>query len=200
MCVNNGADIKKHSLSDDISEVVFTADQLEKIVSEVAIKITDRYRDKVLLNGEKLVILGVLNGSFQFVSDLVKKIDLPIEIEFMFASSYGNGTTSAGEVAVQIGKNPEVLDDPDTNIIIVEDIVDSGNTLAKLLTYMKNKNNKSVALCALFDKPERRETHVDVDFVGARVPNGFIVGYGLDYSEKYRNLPYVGILKKEIYE
>ena len=118
----------------------------------------------------------------------------------MFASSYGNGTVSGGEVNINVGKNPEVLDDPNTNIIIVEDIVDSGNTLSKLLCAMKAKNNKSVALCALFDKPERRKVDVKVDFLGARVPDEFIVGYGLDYDEKYRNLPYVGILKREIYE
>ena len=162
--------------------------------------ITEAYAEKVLVKKEKLVILGVLNGAFQFVSDLVKKIDLPIEIEFMFASSYGSGTKSTGEVTVKVGKNPEVLEDPDTNIIIVEDIVDSGNTLSRLLSVMREKGNKSVALCALFDKPERRETDVYVDFLGARVPDEFIVGYGLDYSEKYRNLPYVGILKREIYE
>ena len=118
----------------------------------------------------------------------------------MFASSYGNSTKSSGEVNIKVGKNPEVLDDPTANLIIVEDIVDSGNTLSRLLNVMKDKNNKSVALCALFDKPERRETEVNVEFLGARVPDEFIVGYGLDYCEKYRNLPYVGILKREIYE
>lgn len=188
------------SLKNDIEKVLFTEDELGTIVKKVADSITDVYADRVLNNGEKLVILGVLNGSFQFVSDLVKRIDLPLQIEFMFASSYGKKTESDGEVNISVGKNQEVLDDPDANIIIVEDIVDSGNTLSKLLQVMKTRNNKSVALCSLFDKPERRKVDVKVDFLGARVPDEFIVGYGLDYDEKYRNLPYVGVLKREIYE
>ena len=188
------------SLSDDISSILFSENQLDEIVKNVADKITEAYKEKVLNNNEKLVIIAILNGSFQFVSDLVKKIDLPLQIEFMFASSYGKSTKSSGEVNIKVGKNPEVLDDPNVNLIIVEDIVDSGNTLSKLLKVMKEKNNKSVALCALFDKPERRETEVEVEFLGAQVPDEFIVGYGLDYREKYRNLPYVGVLKREIYE
>ncbi len=189
-----------NSLSNDIASVLFSEKKLDEIVGKVALEITESYRDKVLKNGEKLVIIAILNGSFQFISDLAKKIDLPVQIEFMFASSYCNSTRSNGEVNIKVGKNPEVLEDPDTNIIIVEDIVDSGNTLSKLLKTVKDKGNKSVALCALFDKPERRETEVDVQFLGARVPDEFIVGYGLDYCEKYRNLPYVGILKREVYE
>lgn len=195
-CSNN----KTFCLSNDIDRVLFSEADLDAIVEDVAKRISERYSDNILVNNEKLVILGVLNGAFQFVSDLVKKIDLPIEIEFMFASSYGKNTVSGGEVTVNVGKNPEVLNDPNANIIIVEDIIDSGNTLAKLLKTLKGMNNRSVALCALFDKPERRETQVDVDFIGAKVPDEFIVGYGLDYAEKYRNLPYVGILKREIYE
>ncbi len=189
-----------HSLMDDIENVLFTEEDLDRIVSKVASEITERYAESLLVKNEKLVMLGVLNGSFQFISDLVKKIDLPIEIEFMFASSYGNRTTSSGEVNISVGKNPEVLEDPNTHIIIVEDIIDSGNTLSKLMSVMKTKGNKSVALCALFDKPERRTVDVNVDFLGARVPDEFIVGYGLDYNEKYRNLPFVGVLRREIYE
>lgn len=189
-----------YSLSNDIEYVLFDEEKLSQIVKNLAKQITETYSHKVLVDNEKLVIVGILNGSFQFVSDLVKSIDLPLEIEFMFASSYGRSTKSSGEVNVKVGKNAEVLDNPNANIIIVEDIIDSGNTLSKLLNVMKEKNNKSVALCALFDKPERRETEVDVDFLGAQVPDEFIVGYGLDYDEKYRNMPYVGVLKKEIYE
>lgn len=191
---------KIHSLADDIESVLFSEQELDQVVSKVAEQITEHYYEKVLVNKEKLVILGVLNGSFQFVSDLVKKIDLPLEIEFMFASSYGKKTKSTGEVNIQVGKNPEVLDDPNANIIIVEDIVDSGNTLSKLMSVMREKGNKSVALCALFDKPERRTVEIDVDFLGAKVPDEFIVGYGLDYDEKYRNMPFVGVLKREVYE
>ncbi len=188
-----------YSQIDDMKKVLFNEEQLNEIVGKVAREITDKYKEAVLERGEKLVILGVLNGAFQFVSDLVKRIDLPLQVEFMFASSYGNSTESSGSVSVKVGKNPEILDDPLANIIIVEDIIDSGNTLFKLLKIMKEKGNKSVALCALFDKPERREVDVEVDFLGEKVPDEFIVGYGLDYSEKYRNLPYVGVLKEEIY-
>ena len=188
------------SLNNDIEKVLFSESKLETIVKNVADSITSAYAGRVLKKGEKLVILAVLNGSFQFVSDLVKRIDLPLQIEFMFASSYGKKTESDGSVNISVGKNQEVLDDPNANLVIVEDIVDSGNTLSKLLELMKARNNKSVALCALFDKPERRKVDVKVDFLGARVPDEFIVGYGLDYDEKYRNLPYVGILKREIYE
>lgn len=190
----------KSVLAQDIEKLLFSASDLDEIVTRVAKEITDSYAEKVLVKKEKLVILGVLNGSFQFVSDLVKKIDLPLQIEFMFASSYGKSTKSSGDVNISVGKNPEVLDDPNANIIVVEDIVDSGNTLAKLMTELSKRGNKSVALCALFDKPERRTVEVKVDFVGARVPDEFIVGYGLDYNEKYRNMPFVGVLKREIYE
>ncbi len=195
-------DIKSlsYNLSDDIEKVLFSAEELDKIVENVANQITERFAESVLVNNEKLVIVGVLNGSFQFVSDLVKKINLPLEIEFMFASSYGRNTKSSGEVNIKVGKNPEVLVDSNSNIVIVEDIIDSGKTLSKLLTTLREKGNKSVTLCALFDKPERREVEVHVDFLGAKVPDEFIVGYGLDYAEKYRNMPFVGILKREIYE
>ena len=184
----------------DIEKILFSESDLDEIVAEVASEITERYKEKILVDKDKLVILGVLNGSFQFVSDLVKKIDLPLQIEFMFASSYGKSTESSGEVNISVGKNPEVLDDPNAHIIVVEDIVDSGNTLSKLMAVLSQRGNKSVALCALFDKPERRTVEVQVDFVGARVPDEFIVGYGLDYDEKYRNMPFVGVLKREIYE
>lgn len=190
----------KSVLSQDIEKLLFSESDLDKIVSKVACEITDHYAEKVLVNKEKLVILGVLNGSFQFVSDLVKKIDLPLQIEFMFASSYGKSTRSSGEVNISVGKNPEILDDPNANIVVVEDIVDSGNTLSKLMSVLSERGNKSVALCALFDKPERRTVEVKVDFLGASVPDEFIVGYGLDYDEKYRNMPFVGVLKREIYE
>lgn len=190
----------KNVLSRDIEKLLFSETDLDKIVAKVAKEITSHYYEKILVNKEKLVILGVLNGSFQFVSDLVKKIDLPLQIEFMFASSYGKNTKSSGDVNISIGKNPEVLDDPNANIIVVEDIIDSGNTLSKLMTVLSKRGNKSVALCVLFDKPERRTVDVKVDFLGARVPDDFIVGYGLDYDEKYRNMPFVGVLKREIYE
>lgn len=190
----------KSVLAQDIEKLLFSESDLDGIVAKVAREITEHYAEKVLVNKDKLVILGVLNGSFQFVSDLVKKIDLPLQVEFMFASSYGKSTKTSGEVNISVGKNPEVLDDPNAHIIVVEDIVDSGNTLAKLMSELSRRGSKSVALCALFDKPERRTVEVQVDFVGASVPDEFIVGYGLDYDEKYRNMPFVGVLKREIYE
>ena len=189
-----------HSLSSDMSEILFSPEALDVIVEKLANQITDKYKEKVLEKNEKLVILAVLNGSFQFVSDLVKKIDLPIQIEFMFASSYGKSTVSSGDINIKVGKNQEVLEDPETNIVIVEDIVDSGFTLHNLLDYLKTYKPRSLKICALIDKPHRRTNDVKSDYVGfVMEKNEFIVGYGLDYAHKYRNFPYIGVLKEEVY-
>ena len=145
-------------------------------------------------------MLGLLNGSVQFMSDLVRKIDLPLEMQFMFTSSYGTSTESSGNIKIHMGKCEDVLDDHRAHILVIEDIIDSGNTLSKVLSILNSMNNKSVKLCALLDKPERRVTEVFVDYIGARVPDEFVIGYGLDYNEIYRNLPYIGVLKREVYE
>ena len=190
---------KLTTLTNNVDYVLFDEEALDKIVSRLAKTIEDEYRACVE-NGDKLVFLGLLNGSVQFMADLVRKVDLPLEMQFMFTSSYGASTESNGEIKIHMGKCESVLDDPTAHLLIIEDIIDSGNTLSKVLKILDGMKNKSVKLCALFDKPDRRVVDVDVDFVGAIVPDEFIVGFGLDYDEKYRNLPYVGVLKREVYE
>ncbi len=190
---------EKIGLSDTIDKILFTENEIEEIVSRLAWIIENDYREKVQ-SGDKLIVLGLLNGSVQFMADLVRKIDLPLQMQFIFTSSYGSSTVSSGEVQIHTAKCSDVLDDEGAHILVIEDIVDSGNTLSKVLKILSEKNNSSVKLCALFDKPERRTTPVAVDYVGAIVPDEFIVGYGLDYNENYRNLPYVGVLKREVYE
>ena len=146
--------------------------------------------------GKEIYAIGILKGAIIFYADLVREINVPVSFDFMAASSYGKGSTSSGAV--------KILKDLDFSIegkhvIIIEDIVDSGLTLSYLLKNMESRHPASVKLCALLNKPERREVDVKVDYVGFEVPNEFLVGYGLDYDSKYRNLPYIGILKPEVY-
>ena len=191
--------MRRTSLLDNIDHVLFEEDAIRSIVERLAKCIEEEYRELVE-GGDKLVVLGLLNGSVQFMADLVRKIDLPLEMQFMFTSSYGTSTVSSGEIKIHMGKCEDILNDPSAHLLVIEDIIDSGNTLSKVLQILNGMDNKSVKLCALFDKPDRRVVNVDVDFVGAKIPDEFIVGYGLDYNEKYRNLPFVGVLKREVYE
>jgi len=192
--------VKNHELlTNDIKEILFDENQIAEIVENLAQRITADYLE-LIKSGDKLVVLGLLNGSVQFMADLVRKIDLPLEMQFMFVSSYGSGTESTGNVQIHMGKCEKVLDDPKAHILVIEDIIDSGNTLSKVLSILNSMNNKSVKLCSLLDKPDRRVTQVFVDYIGTRVPDEFVVGYGLDYNEIYRNLPYIGVLKREVYE
>ena len=190
---------KEMHLSQTIERILFDEKDIDAIVSRLAREIEDDYRELVS-DGDKLVVVGLLNGSVQFMADLVRKIDLPLQMQFIFTSSYGASTVSNGNVQIHTAKCSEVLEDPSAHILIIEDIVDSGNTLSHVMKLLSEKNNKSVKLCALFDKPDRRVTPVQVDYIGERVPDEFIVGYGLDYNENYRNLAYVGVLKREVYE
>lgn len=191
--------LTKTRLYKDIDKILFDENDLEKIVTRLAEEIENDYRELVCA-GDKLVVLGLLNGSVQFMADLVRKIDLPLQMQFIFTSSYGSGTESSGKVRINMAKCEDVLDDENAHILVIEDIIDSGNTLSEVLKILSGKNCKSVKLCALFDKPERRVTEVFVDYIGARIPDEFIVGYGLDYDEIYRNLSVVGVLKKEVYQ
>lgn len=178
------------TMQEDIKSVLYTKEQLQEGVKKIAEQINRDYE------GKEIYAIGILKGAMIFYADLVREINVPVAFDFMAASSYGKNTTSSGEV--------KILKDLDFSIegkhvIIVEDIVDSGLTLSYLLKNMKSRNPASVKLCALLNKPERREVDVDVDYVGFEVPNEFLVGYGLDYASKYRNLPYIGILKPEVY-
>ncbi len=187
------------ALSQTIEKILFDENDIKRIVESLAERIENDYRS-LILQGDKFVVLGLLNGSVQFMADLVRKIDLPLQMQFIFTSSYGASTVSSGEVQIHTAKCAGILDDPTVHILVIEDIVDSGNTLSHVMKLLSERNNKSVKLCALFDKPSRRVTPVHVDYIGETVPDEFIVGYGLDYNENYRNLPYVGVLKREVYE
>ena len=178
------------SIFDDIEEILFTEEQLAAIVKEMGKKISEDYKDK------NLVLASVLKGSLIFMADLMREITIPCTIDFLSVSSYGSGTSTSGEV--------RILKDLDgklegKDLLIVEDILDSGVTLSYLLKTLSARNPSSIRLCTLLDKPERRRVDVKADYIGAQVPDQFIVGYGLDYAEKYRNVPFVGVLKPEIY-
>lgn len=164
---------------------LISEEKLKTRVQEIAREITEYY------NGEEVKTVCVLKGAVMFMVDLVKNVNLPVKFDFMDVSSYGNSTESSGNIKIL-----KDLDDPieGENILIVEDIIDSGRTLHYLIDYLKSKNPKSVKLCTLFDKPDRREFDVHVDWTGFDIPDEFIVGYGLDYAQRYRNLPYIGVL------
>lgn len=174
----------------DIESVLFSEGKLKQRVRELGAQITADYAGKAPL------LVSVLRGSYVFMADLTRCIDLPCTVDFMAVSSYGSGTRSSGQV--QITKDlSEHIEGKD--VIVVEDILDSGNTLYYLLQILQARDPASIRLCALLDKPERRTKEVSADYSGFTIPDAFVVGYGLDYAERYRNLPYIGILKPEVY-
>lgn len=173
-----------------IKKVLVSEGELQNKVNELGEKITEDYKDKDLL------IVCVLKGAVMFVSDLIKQIKLPLEIDFMAISSYGNSTKSSG--VVRILKDLE-KDIEGKDLLIVEDIIDSGLTLAYLVDNLKSRNPKSLEICTLLDKKEKRSVEVNTKYVGFTVPDEFVVGYGLDYAERYRNIPYIFVLKEEVY-
>lgn len=178
----------------DIERVLIDQETIEKINTELAQKIMKDYEN----SKKPLVVIIILKGSMIFASDLIKKLDLPLEIEFMKVSSYGAGTKNSGEIKIHLDLARENLEQYD--LLIIEDIVDSGRTLSRLTQLLKNRNANSVKTCTLLDKPSRREVDFTPDFSGFVVPDEFVVGYGLDFDEQYRALPYVGVLKPELYE
>ncbi len=175
----------------DVERILISQDKLENIVNSLAKRIEKDYNDK------EFIMVGLLKGSVVFMADLMKKIDLDFRIDFIVASSYGSGTESSGKV--RLVKDLEISP-VNKDILIVEDIVDSGNTLNFVCNYLMTRGANSVRVCTLCDKPSRRKVPMEADYVGAVIPDEFIVGYGLDYDEKYRNLPYVGVLKRSVYE
>lgn len=174
---------------------------IEKIlVSEENIRIAvDRIAEGLNkeLGGEPLLVIIILKGSTPFAMDLIRKLSMPVQLDFMQASSYGKSTASSGFINIKRDIEQDVSG---KNILIVEDIIDSGNTLYKLKTLFESRHAKSVRICTMLDKPSRRVVDVRVDYVGYEIPDEFVIGYGLDYDENYRNLPYIGVLKREIYE
>lgn len=181
-------------IRDDMEKVLLSEEQVEDIVKRLAAQISRDYSAP----DKRLVLLCILKGSVVFMGDLMKRITIPVEIDFMRVASYKDGTTSSGNVNIILDLLRKDLDQCD--ILIVEDIIDSGKTLSYLSRYIKLKGARSVKTCTLLDKPDRRETPFMPDYIGCEIPDEFVVGYGLDYAEKYRALPYVGILKREIYE
>ena len=177
-------------LEQDIKCVLFSEEQLEQRVCELAAQIDRDYA------GKEPLLVSVLRGSFVFMADLVRHITLPCTVDFMAVSSYGSGTTSSGQVKI-IKDLSEQIEGKD--VIVVEDILDSGNTLSYLLKLLEARHPASIRLCTLLDKPERRTKPVAAQYSGFTIPDEFVVGYGLDYDEKYRNLPYIGILKPSVY-
>lgn len=178
-------------LNKDIQEVLVTEEQLKEVNERLGAKITEDFKNKNLL------VVGILKGSIYFMTDLTRYIDLPLKLDFLAVSSYGGGTSSSGAV--------KILKDIDINlegydILLVEDILDSGRTLHYVCEMLKTRKPKSISIVTLLDKPERRVVDLTPDYVGCQVPDEFVVGYGLDYDQKYRNLPYIGSLKREIYE
>ena len=178
-------------MHDDIEKVLFSEEQIDKIIDRIGAEISKVYADKNLL------LVGIIKGSVIFMADLMRKISVPCTIEFMALSSYGNGTRSSGVVRVIKDLS---IDIKDYDVLIIEDILDSGNTLSQIKKMLEMRNPKSFKICTFFDKPERRTADIKADYVGAEIPDEFIVGYGLDFAEKYRNLPYVGVLKPEMYK
>ena len=177
-------------MREDIKEILFTQEDLKAITKELGEKVTRDYKDK------KLYLVTILKGAVVFLTDFMRNVDLPCEVDFMVVSSYGSGVTSSGNV--KIIKDLDVpLEDKD--ILIVEDILDSGNTLKFVVDMIKKRHPKSVEVCALLDKPSRRIADIQAKYVGREIPDEFVVGYGLDYDEKFRALPYIGVLKPEVY-
>lgn len=180
-------------INKDIEKVLVSEEELDEIITRMGAEISRDYE------GRRLMLLCILKGSVVFMGDLMKKMKIPVEIDFMRVSSYGNSTKSLGAVNIILDLHRTDLDDID--ILIVEDIIDSGKTLAYLTGYLMNKGARSVKIATLLDKPERRDPRIELkaDYVGKVIPDEFVVGYGLDFAERYRALPYVGVLKPSVY-
>ena len=180
----------KSNMEQDILKVLYSEEEIKQRVTEMGEELYDRFADKNPL------FVGVLNGCFMFMADLVRASQMKSQLEFIAVSSYKNGTKSSG--VVQITRDLQ-CDITGRNLIVVEDILDSGNTLAYLKDYLINRGAASVNIVTLLDKPSRRQKAIYADIVGFEVPDEFVVGYGLDYAQQYRNVPYIGVLKPEVY-
>jgi hypoxanthine phosphoribosyltransferase len=181
---------RRNTVIKDIEEILYSEEQIQEKVSELGAQISQDYE------GRNPLVICVLKGAFVFMADIVKRITVPIEIDFMAVSSYGSGTTSSG--LVKIVKDLDISVEG-RDVIIIEDIIDSGLTLSHVIDILERRNALSVSVVALFDKPARRKVEFEPDYKGFEIPDAFVVGYGLDYAEHYRNLPFIGILKPEVY-
>ena len=174
----------------DVKKILFTEEQIQKRVREMGAQITADYAGKTIL------LCGILKGAVVFYTDLARQIQVPVKFDFMSCSSYGSSATSSGAVTIRKDMDNDVAG---KDILIVEDIIDTGLTLSSLVPYLKDRGANSVKLATLLSKPSRRKVDIHVDYNGFEIPDAFVVGYGLDYDSSYRNLPYIGILKEEIY-
>jgi hypoxanthine phosphoribosyltransferase len=190
MAAERDADQRKRRLHEDVERVLIDEATLQARLIEMGAEITAKYADKDLL------LVAVLKGSVLFLADLMRRIAIPHEIDFMATSSYGAEVTSSGVVRILKDLNNPI---EGRHVLIVEDIIDSGNTLAYLKGLLEARNPASLQIVTLLDKPDRREVDIDVAWTGFSIPNEFVIGYGLDYNERYRNLPYIGILKPSVY-
>ena len=174
----------------DIEKVLVSEEEISSMVKELGKRISEDYK------GKNLLLVSVLKGAVVFMADIMRAITIPCEIDFMSVSSYGAGIKSSGVIKIEkdLGQPIENYD-----VLIVEDILDSGRSLNYIIEMLTLRNPKSIEICTLFDKPSRRQVEVNAKYIGITVPDEFIVGYGLDYASKYRNLPFVGVLKPEIY-
>lgn len=175
----------------NIEKILISEDEIANAVSKLGMQITKDYAEKNLL------LIVILKGSLVFAADLMRCIHLPLILDFVQASSYGSGTVSSGELKMEKDFTENVSG---KDILIIEDIVDSGNTLSAIKEHFKKTDASSVKICTLLSKPKRREIDIEVEYIGINIPDEFVVGYGLDFDQKYRNLPYIGVLKREIYE
>ncbi len=177
-------------MNNSIERVLVSEEQINEAVQRIAKQIEEDYE------GKEVLFVGLLKGSVAFMADLIKAYTKTCTIDFMAVSSYGSGTESTGRVNIIKDLSQSIVG---KDIVIVEDIIDSGNTLSFIKAYFAAKNANSVKICTLLNKPERRVVDIDVDYIGFEIPDEFVVGYGLDYDEHFRNLPYVGILKRSVY-
>lgn len=175
----------------DIEKILFDRETIANRVKELAKEITEDYK------GKDLVCICLLKGGVLFLTDLIKEIDLDLEIDFMDVSSYGASTVSSGEVRIVKDLDASVKD---RDLLIVEDIIDTGVTLSKVVELLKSRQARSIEIVSFLNKPDRRKIDMDVKYIGYEIPDYFVVGYGLDFNEKYRNLPYIGYLKEELYK
>lgn len=180
----------KSTMDQDILKVLYSEEQIRTRIQELGDELFDKFKDRNPL------FVGVLKGCFLFMSDLIRACQIKSEIEFIAVSSYGNAYVSSGNVQITRDLGHDITG---RDLIVVEDILDSGNTLYFLTQYFKAKGAASVTIVTLLDKPERREKPIKADYIGFTVPNEFVVGYGLDFKQQYRNLPYVGVMKPEVY-
>lgn len=167
---------------------MFTEEQVTSKIAELAAQINED------MKGEPVIVVTILKGACFFACDLAKRLTMPVSMDYMMVSSYGNGTVSSGQLRIKKDLEENI---EGKNVIVVEDIVDSGRTLKYLKQDLKDRGAKSVKVCALLSKPARHEVEVDVEYIGYEIPDEFVVGYGLDYAQKYRNLPYIGVVEFE---